>query len=27
TPIASELALLLKGKSVLESMNDLIRRA
>lgn len=26
TPIASELALLLKGKSVLESMNDLIRR-
>ncbi|MGL2419765.1 glycerol-3-phosphate dehydrogenase, partial [Helicobacter pylori] len=26
-PIASELALLLKGKSVLESMNDLIRRA
>ncbi|AFI06304.1 NAD(P)H-dependent glycerol-3-phosphate dehydrogenase [Helicobacter cetorum] len=26
TPIASELALLLKGKNVLESMNDLIRR-
>lgn len=26
TPIASELALLLKGKSVLESMNDLIRQ-